>query len=155
MTTKSESMNNVTSCHQVESTVLGAQIEKLWENMKSFNFHKFLSTHIKNVKFTSGSSAEVGSVFEIDYADGSKWTFRIVEVSELRHMISYELIGANPSIEFTSMITVIKLLKVTDGNHTFVSWETDFSNDVNSHIIQDQKFKKLDYFKDLKTNFSK
>jgi len=53
MTTKSDSMNNVTSCQQVESTVLGAQIEKIWENMKSFNFHKFLSTHIKNVKFTS------------------------------------------------------------------------------------------------------
>jgi len=70
-------------------------------------------------------------------------------------MISYELIAANPSIEFTSMITVIKLFKVTNGNHTFVSWETDFSNDVNTHIIQDQKFKKLDYFKDLKTNFPK
>jgi hypothetical protein len=155
MISRSESMNYVTSCHQVESTVLTAQIEKVWEILKSFNFHKFLSTHVKNTKFTSGSAVEVGSVFEIEYADGSVWTFRIIELSELRHVIAYELISANPSIDFTSMVTFIKLLKVTDGNHTYVSWETDFSNDINSHIVQDQKFKKLEYFKELKTQFSK
>jgi len=149
MQTRQESMSNVTSCNQVESTVLTAPINKAWENLKSFQFHKFLASHIKSVKFTSGSQNEVGSVFEIGYKDGSVWTYRILEISELRHTIAYELIEANPSIEFTSKVTRIKLFKVTDNNWTYLSWETDFSNDVNSHIIQDQKFKKLEYLKDF------
>ena len=149
MQTKQVSMNNVTSCNQVESTVLTASICKAWESLKSFQFHKFLPSHIKSVKFTSGTQNEVGSVFDIEYKDGSVWTYRILEISELRHTISYELIAANPSIEFTSKITRIRLYKVTDSNWTYLSWETDFSNDANTHIIQDQKFKKLDYFKDF------
>jgi hypothetical protein len=155
MLSRSESMNYVTSCHQVESTVLGAALETVWDNLKTFQFHKFLPTHIKSVKFTNGSQTEVGSVFDVEYVDRSVWTFRVLEISEVRHTIAYELIGANPNAEFTSMITVIKLLKVTDNNLTYVSWETDFSNDVNSHIVQDQKFKKLDYFKDFKKHFTK
>lgn len=155
MISRSESMNHVTSCHQVESTVLSTPLESVWDKLKSFHFHKFLSTHIKSVKFTNGSQTEVGSVFDVEYVDGSVWTFRILEISDIRHSISYEVISANPNVGFTSMVTFIKLMKVTEDNSTFISWETDFSNDVNSHIVQDQKFKKLDYFKDFKKHFTK
>jgi hypothetical protein len=143
-------MNYVTSCHQVESAVLPCPVSTAWEALKGFNFDKVLSTHVKGVKFTSGSPSEVGSLFEVHYADGSCWHYRIVEISESRRVLSYELISAEPEISFSSMLTVIRLYKVTEDNTTFVSWETDYSNDVNAHVVQDGKFKKLDYFKDLK-----
>jgi hypothetical protein len=150
MLTKQESMNTVTSCHQVESTVLPYPVEKAWECLKSLDFPKLFPSHVKTVKFTNGSPAEVGSVFEVSYADGAVWTNRLLEVSEHRRVLTWELISASPEITFSSMLTTIRLLKVTSDNTTYLQWDTDYSNDVNSHIVQDGKFKKLECFKDLK-----
>lgn len=150
MLNKSESMNFVTSCHQTESTVVAQPVGKVWEALKSLLLHKSFPSHVKNVKFTSGSDNEIGSIFEVEYIEGSVWTFRIVEISEKKRRIAYELIGAVPETTFSSMLTTIKVQQVTEDNSTFLTWETDYSNDVNAHVIQDGKFKKLDYFKDLK-----
>jgi hypothetical protein len=155
MLSRSDSMNYVTSCHQVESCVLNAPVGNVWEGLKSFQFDKMLTSHVKTVKFSSGSPNEIGSLFDVEYTDGSVWSHRIVEISESKRIISYELIGATPEISFSSMVTTIRLYKVSDDNSTFVSWESDYSNDVNSHVVQDGKFKKLDYFKDLKKLFTK
>ena len=150
MLTKSESMNFVTSCHQVTSAVIPKPIGTVWDALKSFAFEKNLPTHIKSVKFTEGSAKEIGSTFDLEYVDGSVWTYRITEISEKNRTLSYDLIFAQPEITFSSMENTIRLFSVTEDNTTFVSWETDYSNDVNAHVIQDVKFKKLDYFKDLK-----
>jgi hypothetical protein len=149
MLNKQESMN-ITSCHQVESCVVSHPIDKVWSGLKGFEFDKIFSSHVKCVKFTTGSASEIGSVFEVTYTEGAVWTFRIVELSEHRHVLTYELISCEPQIPFSSMLTTIRLLKVTADNTTYVQWETDYSNDVDSHIVQDSKYKKLDYFKDLK-----
>ncbi len=151
---RSESMNYVTSCHQVESCVLEHPVGKVWDALKSFSVHKFLPSSVKHSKFTSGSSNEIGSTFEIEYKDGSVWTFRIVEISELRRTLRYELIGTVPEITFSSLVVTIKLSPVTETNATFLCWESDYSNDVNAHIVQDGKYKKLEYFKDLKKHLS-
>ena len=150
MLTRSESMNYVTSCHQAESCVLDINISKVWNSLRSFELDKILSSHVKSVKFISGNPNEIGSVFEVEYIDGSLWTNRLLEISESNRVLSWELIGALPETSYSSMVTTIRLSKVTEDNRTFLQWETDYSNDVNTHIVQDGKFKKLDYFKDLK-----
>lgn len=155
MISRSESMNFVTSCHQVESTVINAQVGAVWEALRSFELSKLFPTNIKNVKFTSGNANEVGSTFQIEYTDGSVWTYKILEISDSKRVLSYELITAEPEIAFSSLQHTIKVFKVTEDNSTYFAWESDFSNDVNSHILQDTKFKKLDAFKDLKKHFSK
>ena len=154
MLQKSESMNFVTSCHQTSSFVLAAPIGNVWDALKTFDWAKFLPSHVKKTKFVSGGPNEVGSQFEVEYVDGSVWNYRIVEVSELHRSFSYELISAVPQTSFSSMQNHLKLHKVTFDNTTFVEWSTDFSNDVDSHIIQDNKFKKIEYFKDLKKLFA-
>ena len=143
-------MNFVTSCHQVETCVLDINIDKVWDAFRSFEFDKMFPSHVKSVKFTSGGANEVGSVFDVEYADGSVWTNRIGEISDVKRVISWELISATPEIGFTSMMTTIRLHKVTEDNRTFLSWESDYSNDVNAHIVQDGKYKKLEYFKELR-----
>lgn len=153
MLQKSESMNFVTSCHQVASCVLNAPVGKIWETLKTFEWAKILPSHVRTTKFTAGGPCEVGSQFEIEYVDGSVWQLRIVEVSELTRSFSYELISANPQTSFTSMLNHVRLHKVTFDDTTFIEWSTDFSNDVDTHVIQDNKFKKNDYFKDLRKLF--
>jgi hypothetical protein len=150
----SDSMNFVTSCHQVSSCVLKAKAGKVWEALKSFNFEKALPSHVKKSTFKTGGPNELGSEFEIEYKDGSVWHWRIIEISENHRAFSYELISAKPEVNFTSMQHHVRLHKVTFDDTTFVEWATDFSNDVNSHIVQDNKFKKEDYFKDLQKLFS-
>lgn len=153
MLARSESMNYVTSCHQVESCVLCVKVGDVWDSLKTLSWEKVFSSHVKSIKFTSGSPYEIGSTFEVEYKDGSVWTNRIIELSERRRVIAWELIGATPNISFTSMMVSVKLFEVTENNSTYISWETDYSNDVNAHIVQDGKYKKLDYFKDLKKYF--
>jgi hypothetical protein len=150
MIERSDSMNLVTSCHQIESVVLPSPAGKVWEALKSFAWEKYLPTSVKSSKFTSGNEHEVGSIFELEYVDGSVWTYRITDISETRRGLGFELISATPEISFSSMTSFIRIFKVTEDKTTFLQWETDFSNDVNSHTLQDQKYKKLEYFKDLK-----
>jgi hypothetical protein len=147
---KQESLNFITSCQQVESCVLKAPVDKVWCALREFKLEQLLSSHIKGVNFVNGNPNEVGSVFEVTYQDGSVWTSKIQEISDSRRAITWELISTNPEITFSSMWTTIRLFKVTEDNTTFLQWQTDYSNDVNSHITQDAKYKKLDYFNDLK-----
>jgi len=79
---------------------------------------------------------------------------RIVELSELHHFISWELLAATPSIHVTSVVNTIKLQRITECNSTFISWETEFSNDADLQVIQDNKYKKLDYFSEIRKNLS-
>ena len=44
--------------------------------------------------------------------------------------------------------------EVSDEHHTFVEWITDFSNDADATVIADQRFKKLEFFAELKKNLS-
>ena len=153
MLQKSDSMNFVTSCHQTSSVILNAPIGKVWEGLKTFNWSQILPSHVKSNKFVSGGPHEVGSQFDVEYVDGSIWSFRIIEISENHRSFSYELVSATPETSFSSMQNHVKLSKVTFDNTTFVEWSTDFSNDVDSHVVQDNGYKKTDYFKDLKKIF--
>ena len=48
----------------------------------------------------------------------------------------------------------LRLLRVSDDNTTFLSWTSEFSNDVCAQVIQDQKYKKLDFFQSFAKHFS-
>ena len=145
--TRLDSMNLVTSCHQTESAVIPAPVGKVWEVIKNFKFHASI---IKELKFVTGGPTELGSVFEVTYEDGSVWMNRITELSESHRLISYELLSAEPNVTFSSRVITIRLYRVSEDNTTFIQLSTEFSNDVDSHIIQDTKFKKLECFKELK-----
>jgi hypothetical protein len=152
---KSESMNLVTACIQIESCVIKATKYEVWELLQEFDLAKLFPSHIKSMKFVKGGPREFNSFFEVTYKDQSVWTFRITEISQnSKSSIAFELVSTSTPIQVTSMWQRIQLNEVTEDNSTFLIWETEYSNDVNSHIIQDGKFKKLDYFKDLRKLFN-
>jgi hypothetical protein len=147
-------MNYVTSCHQVESCVLAAPVSTVWEAFRTFNLAQLFPSSVKSINFTNGNANEVGSTFTVEYVDGSSWTYRLLEISESRRVLSFELLSAEPQVEFSSLLTVFRFLRVTENNSTYFAWESDYSNDINSHVVQDGKFKKLDSFKDLRAKFN-
>ena len=135
-----------TAAIQIESTHLPTPIDASWDKFRNFQFDQLAPEKVQNVEWTDGTPAKVGSTAKITYADGSAWTVRLTEVSERHHTIAYELLEATPAAHVTSLQTEIKLLRVSDGNTTFLQWTTEFSNDVDAHVIQDQKYKKLEFF---------
>ena len=154
MQTKQETMNYIVACSQTESCVIPATKEKVWEKFIEFDLAKLFPSHITSVKFTSGNACQINSIFEVTYKDGSVWTYRLSELSDSKKaIIAYELVATNNPIDFTSLYQKIHIHPVTEDKTTYLVWETEYSNDVNSHIIQDGKYKKLEYFKDLKKQF--
>mmetsp|Transcript_53517 Transcript_53517/g.61407 ORF Transcript_53517/g.61407 Transcript_53517/m.61407 type:complete len:149 (+) Transcript_53517:68-514(+) len=140
----------VSSTHQFESTVVNAPIGKIWDSFRELKFETLFSSTVSKTEYTEGKAGLLESVVKITYKDGHTWSYRINEISDLNHYISFELVEAEPKATVTSIHHSIKLMRVTDDNSTYIRWETDFSNDADANVIQDSKFKKVDYFKDLK-----
>ena len=144
-----------TSCTQTESTVLAAPIDKVWTKFSGFAFDKLAPGQVTSTAYESGCEGQVGSIINVVYNDSDKttWKLRITEYSERNHTLAYELLAAEPAHNATSVQGEIKLQAVTTPeSQTFVAWTTEFSNDADLAVISDQKYKKQEFFKDVKTN---
>ena len=62
---------------------------------------------------------------------------RIVEISDLRHSVAYQVISTEPAHQATSIQGYVQLKRVTDDNSTYTEWQTDFSNDADAAVIAD------------------
>lgn len=143
-----------TSCTQTESTVLDAPIDKVWAKFRGFAFEGLAPGQVASTSYESGGEGQCGSIIKVVYNDADKtvWKLRIIEFSERKYTIAYELLSAEPAHNATSVQGEIKLLSVTTDQTTFVSWTTEFSNDADLVVISDQKYKKQEFFKDAKSN---
>lgn len=61
-----------------------------------------------------------------------------------QHFVGYQVLQTEPAHQVTSIQGRIELQRVTADDTTFVRWTTDFSNDADAAVIQDQKYKKLE-----------
>ena len=143
-----------TSCTQTESTVLPVNITKAWASFSAFKFNEIAPGVVANVEWTDGEAGKLGACAKVTYTDGAEWTLRFTELSEKHHTIGYELMVANPSVPCTSVQGTLQLLRVTDGDQTFLSWTTEFSNDADLCVIEDQKHKKQDTFANIKATLA-
>ena len=64
----------------------------------------------------------VGSHVQVTWNDKAVWKLLLTEVSDLHHFISYEVVDAEPHLAASSVQATIKLFRVSDENHTFVTW---------------------------------
>ena len=142
--------DQVASCLLEESCVIRAPIGKMWEMIKEFNWEKMCPTTIKSCKFLTGNSLQIGSTYKLDLVDGTSYTFMIVEISEIKRKYTLEMIDCEPKQKFTSMLSTLKLRKVTEDLNTVLTWQTDYSNDVTPNIISARRDVVKSYFKDLK-----
>ena len=140
------------STHQVESTVLALPLDTAWSFFKALKLEVVAPGKVSSTEFTQGGAGQIDAILRINYTDGAKWELRIVEISELEHSIGYQVLSTEPSHQVTSIQGQVKLQSVTEDNTTFLQWITDFSNDADAVVIQDQRFKKLEFFADMKKN---
>lgn len=73
-------------------------------------------------------------------------------MSDLRHSFGYQVLSTEPAHSATSIQGYVQLRGVTDDNTTYIEWQTDFSNDADAAVIADQKYKKLEFFAEMKKN---
>jgi len=109
---------------------------------------------ISGTTWVTGGPGQLDSTLKIDYVDGAHWTLRILEISDIRRTIGYEVVSAEPAHSVSSILGLIHLKPVTEDNTTFVEWTTDFSNDADVGVITDQKYKKLEFFTEIKKNIT-
>ena len=139
-----------TSTNNTESTVIDKSIESLWPLFRALSFDALAPELVESATYLEGVPGQVGAHVQINYANGSKWTLEVTELSDKHHSISYQVVSAEPALEATSLESDIKLHRVTTKDTTFVQWSTDFSNDADAEMVQDQKFKKQDFFEQVK-----
>ena len=143
------------STHQVESTVLPVPIQKAWGIFKTLKLEHIVPQRVASTEFTSGGPNQLDSVVKITYLDGAVWELRINEISDVKHTLGYQVLATEPAHQVTSIQGQIHLRAVTDDSSTYVQWTTDFSNDADAGVIFDQKYKKLEFFADMKKNLQK
>jgi len=130
-----------------ESAYLTASIDKIWDLVRPLHF-KF-SSSVLSVQ-TVGNPSDVGSERIIEYKDKTIQKVKVVELSDVRTLVTYELVDSTPPVSMLSAIHTIRLRRVTDSNGTLVELVSDFSRDCGDAVIEDSRFKKLDLLKDLK-----
>jgi len=149
---KKDTLSNLhsTSCFQEESLLIKAPVGKIWDLFKEFKWEKLCPTKIKSCKFLTGNPLQIGSTYKLETERGCSFTYMIVELSELKRKFSVELIECEPKENFSSMLTMFKLNRITEDNTTLLTWQTLFSNDVSVDTLNKRKEIVKGYFSDLK-----
>jgi len=88
----------------------------------------------------------VGTTRTVVYNDGTKQQIRLLELSDARTSITWELIASEPEHKAMSVVHTVRLRRVTNDNATFIEWKTDFSADATNEVIQDGRYKQKENF---------
>lgn len=131
-----------------ESGVIQQSIDRVWDVVRPLDL-SFLSTVARTELEAGASSSKVGGVRRVTYRDGTVQRLKLGELSDAEHRLTYEVIESTPPVPYLSAIHTIHLRRVTSVGHTFVEFYSDYSKDADSAVLQDSKFKKLDYLKNL------
>jgi len=135
-------VSNFCSGHQTEATLFDSNLEHIWKRVRNFDFDYMVSGHVARVF----GKVAIGEQLKIDFKDGSYMIVRIVELSDIEHCIVWEMLETSPPINCSAILNRIQLVRVTDCNATFMCWDTEFSNDVDMRMVEENRNKKLEYF---------
>jgi len=131
-----------------ESGVIQQAIARVWEVVRPLDFSFLTSVSKSEVE---GSVSKVGGTRRVTYKDGAVQRFRLTELSDANHTLTYELIDSQPEVKYLSAIHSVTLTRIGTLNHTLVELVSDFSKDADLNSIQDAKYKKLDFIRQLAT----
>ena len=139
----------VCATRQTESACINQVADTFWAQIRDLKWDELWSERVASVEWLEGGPGKIGSTFKISFKDGTVWTYVLCELSDLHRLVTWELISSDPVCSVSSMISTIKVRRVTASDQTFIQWTTDFSSDVTATIIADNKYKKLDFFQSL------
>eukprot|EP00483_Globobulimina_turgida_P001100 UN01102 len=133
-----------------ESAVLNVDVDVVWTAVRAVTFD--WASDVKKTEI-DGEPSSVGGTRTINYADGTKQTVQIMEISDLRRVVAYTVVSSDPAVSYSSATHQIQVRKVTNPTdceaQTFVEWTSDFSNDAKIQVIEDSRYKKKTAFGDM------
>ncbi|KAJ3129662.1 hypothetical protein HK101_005205 [Irineochytrium annulatum] len=96
------------------------------------------------------NSFAFGSIRKVTFKDGTVQRYRILEISEIEHRVSYEVIESNPPSMTLAAFHSLTLKAVTHNNTTYAEFESQFaSGEATPQVVEDSKYKKRELFADL------
>jgi ubiquitin carboxyl-terminal hydrolase L3 len=132
-----------------QSAHINAKIDTVWRLVSALNF-RFLPT-VEGVKCDDKADAHaVGSERTIIFKDRTTQRIRLTEFSDLRRKLTYELVESNPPATYSSVVHTISLIRVSTNDSTYIEFASDYSRDASNLVLVDSKYKKLDFFNQLR-----
>lgn len=101
-------------------------------------------------KSDEAALAQVNSIRTVTYQDKTVQKVQLLELSDARHEVSWQLIDSVPATSVMSSQHSIRLSPITTDNSTFIEWSTVFSKDANIDVLEDSKYKQLENFNYLR-----
>jgi len=110
----------------LRSTVLEAPIEAVWDILRDFNGHDRWHPAVQTSQIERGRDADrVGCVRKFRLADGSELREQLLALSDSEASFSYCLL--NTPVPLFNYVAHVRLIPVTDTDHTYWQWEGNFS----------------------------
>lgn len=133
---------SVLSPHQFSSTVINTSAGEVFELVKTLNFKWMRAV-------STVQSDEDGTTLNVAYADDTVQKIHMLERSDLDLKVAWEVLESEPSARTFSTVHTIRCYQVTTSKACYITWNTDFSNDVTSEVIEDSRWKKSESFEQL------
>ena len=110
----------------IRSTILNAPIETVWNVLRDFNGHDSWHPAIATSQIERNREADVvGCVRRFKLGDGSELREQLLALSDADASYSYCLLET--PIPLFNYVSHVRLIPVTDADHTFWQWEGQFS----------------------------
>jgi NADPH:quinone reductase-like Zn-dependent oxidoreductase len=107
------------------STVIDAPVEVVWHLLRDFNSHAAWHPAIAASRIEAGEAGDVvGAVRAFRLSDGSRLRERLIALSDRHRELTYCLLEA--PLPLDDYVATMRLRRVTDGDRTFVQWESRF-----------------------------
>jgi hypothetical protein len=112
--------------HIVKSTILDAPTDAVWQVLRDFNGHDRWHPAVATSAIERAQAADkIGCVRRFKLKDGSELREQLLALSDLEQTFSYCLLDT--PIPMFNYVAHVRLLPVTDGDHTFWQWESRFN----------------------------
>ena len=109
----------------LQSTIIDAPIESVWEVIRDFNGHDRWHPAVATSAIERRRNPdEVGCVRRFRLGDGSELREQLLTLSDLEQTYSYCLLDT--PVPLLNYVAHVRLAPVTDGNLTFWEWESRF-----------------------------
>jgi len=138
-----------------QSTIINAPIAKVWSIVRPLDFVYLPRVSTVDLEGKGTHPDQVGAERIVWYVDQTQQRLRLLELSDSRHEITWELVSSDPPTIVLSSIHTIRLRRVSENNSTFVEWTTDFSRDASADVIEDARFKQKENFAALAVEAAK
>jgi len=130
-----------------ETAIIAYPIDQVWNVIRPVDFGFWANV--------AGSEVDADGVRTVKFNDKTVQKFRVTEISEQNHQITFELFESNPPVEYLSASHRWSLRRVTQDNTTFFEAETVYSKDASVNLTEDSRYRKLDLFKELRAALAK